>query len=492
MQASLLIPVQTEASVQQAWLQAGEKDPANTLSARSGESGPFHTHLGQHGGAELQQAPVEAELSTHGSRVHAADIAERGQDAPEEDQSIPLPGEQIGEINSEALSSKPNGSSPEQPGKSVLQPDSQSRQEASRVATSALHYEQSQSANGPVLAPAVKGPSVEVSPLSLGHSDDARLARDSGSVPAPVARPLSQQSERDPSVARAVDRPEKMVSSQARHSRAPAVHDLPRPQSAPEASTQGKKPGGSMRSLTQLLEAGSVRLEASSQHTLEPAVARARVVQQAIAQEQVANAAQAIRNGGPGQPTNSPAAMPDVRGAVLSEVLARSGETAQPGERATMIAARGLTALASQRGGSLAIRLDPPSLGEVSIRMNVIDGVVRADITAASSAARVLMEKSIDVLRCSLESRGLTVERLSIHGPIVASESHSLRSEAHQNQTQHQGGDREEGMNEDGRDAAGHQSRGRGGEQQDQSFDKNGESRRSRTTFKQVLDEDTT
>jgi flagellar hook-length control protein FliK len=256
---------------------------------------------------------------------------------------------------------------------------------------------------------------------------------------------------------------------------------------------------GSMRSLTQLLDEGSIRLAASSERTAEPATARAMQVQQAIDHEHAMQAApmnRAVHQGQPAVPhaivAAGNAAGTDVRGAVLSEVLARTPEGSPAESRTTMITARGLTALASQRGGTLAIRLDPPSLGEVSIRMSVIDGVVRAELTAASSAARALMEKGIDALRASIESRGLTVERLSINGPIATSESHSARSESNQGQLHQQGGAREQGMNEDRSDAAGHESRGRGDEQRSRSTEEHEDSHSTRESFKQVLAEDTT
>jgi hypothetical protein len=318
----------------------------------------------------------------------------------------------------------------------------------------------------------------------------ARPMRVAGKGPLPAThRPVHQ---REP--AKAFDR----VSQRGERTAQPRAHlvqgrSLGAVGQMPDTPLQQKLPEGPMRSLAQLLDEGSIRLGATSERRADPAITRAMQVQQAIDSEHVGQAAPVDRPALPMQPVNPLASVPggqgvasDVRGAVLSEVLARSPEGAPADSRTTMITARGLTALASQRGGTLAIRLDPPSLGEVAIRMSVIDGVVRAELTAASSAARALMEKGIEFLRASLESRGLTVERLSVQGPIATSESHSARSESQQ------GGTREEGMNEDHHDAAGHESRGRGGEQRSRSSDGHEDSRGARNSFKQVLAEDTT
>ena len=315
------------------------------------------------------------------------------------------------------------------------------------------------------------------------------VANASGSPVREQARAMSNQSMGDRSAA-AVD----LRGSEAKPEAAASKLRQVSPPTGVSQSSQGN------RSLEQLLDAGNIRLESGSERSAQPAVARAHAVQQAIAHEHAAQAAYAVRQSGGGEAApmtfGSVAAAEsvggDARTAVLSQVLAKSGEGAGA-ERATMIAARGLTALASQRGGSLAIRLDPPSLGEIAVRMNVIDGTVRADITAASSAARAMMEKGIDALRFSLESRGLTVERLSIHGPTTSAESHSARSDTQQNQSNNQGGAREEGMSDSRRDAAGQQSRGRGGqERQDRSFNGQHDASSSQATFQQIFDEDMT
>ena len=144
---------------------------------------------------------------------------------------------------------------------------------------------------------------------------------------------------------------------------------------------------------------------------------------------------------------------------MLSEVLSRSANESKLVERSTMITARGMNALASQRGGSLTMRLDPPSLGQVMIRMSVSDGVVQAELHASNNAGRVVMERGLETLRASLESRGLTVERLSVQAGSASSESQGTRSESN---AQDDGQQANKDEKEDGRqDAAGRESRGR-------------------------------
>jgi flagellar hook-length control protein FliK len=149
----------------------------------------------------------------------------------------------------------------------------------------------------------------------------------------------------------------------------------------------------------------------------------------------------------------------NMRTQVLSEVLAQEQASDKAEAPARMLAARGLTALASQKGGSITMRLDPPMLGELTIRMTVTKGVVEASMQTATHAARLILERGADQLRTSLEARGLSVERLSIHGPAHQSETSGARAD----------GGREEGARGQGtgsndehrEDAAGEESRGR-------------------------------
>ncbi|MEE2681211.1 MAG: flagellar hook-length control protein FliK [Planctomycetota bacterium] len=241
---------------------------------------------------------------------------------------------------------------------------------------------------------------------------------------------------------------------------------------------EGSSDSGSRRersgSLAQLLKAHSLEAESAPAPSVEPAMSRVREVQQQLAFEHAAS------NASPRVPANAsgPQLVPangltmgalEGRNSVLSDVLARTGAETKLAEQTTQITARGLSALASQRGGALTLRLNPTSLGEVAIRMSVVEGVVRADLVASSAAARAMLEGGLDVLRGSMESRGLTVERLVVQAASAAGDSSGVRSEGQNQGQSNQGGAREQAGGDGRQDAAGHESRGRGDERRDRS-----------------------
>lgn len=98
---------------------------------------------------------------------------------------------------------------------------------------------------------------------------------------------------------------------------------------------------------------------------------------------------------------------------------AESGQRAgasnpQPDGAAGMVA-RGLSASVLQRGGTMNISLIPETLGQVRVEMTLNRGVVGVTLEASSVAAQDLLESSLPMLRSTLESKGLSVERLSVH-----------------------------------------------------------------------------
>ena len=84
---------------------------------------------------------------------------------------------------------------------------------------------------------------------------------------------------------------------------------------------------------------------------------------------------------------------------------------------------RGLQTIVNQRGGSLSLRLYPPAMGAVRIRMSMMDGVVRVTLIAYQSQARALLTQQIHQLRDALETQGLSVDRLQVLGPSAAAEA---------------------------------------------------------------------
>lgn len=130
------------------------------------------------------------------------------------------------------------------------------------------------------------------------------------------------------------------------------------------------------------------------------------------------------------------------------------------------LAAKGVAILGNQRGGAITMRLEPPALGQLRIELNISQGAVVADFTTATPEARVLLEANLGMLRERLESQGLTVERISVHGgrgtesaaPATASGGSDARQEGAGARSD--GGDRGD-RSGTRQDAAGGESRGR-------------------------------
>jgi flagellar hook-length control protein FliK len=106
--------------------------------------------------------------------------------------------------------------------------------------------------------------------------------------------------------------------------------------------------------------------------------------------------------------------------AVLGEAAADpAADLARPSRDPAPIgrlAAKGIDILSNQRGGAITMRLDPPALGQLRIELQISQGAVVADFTAATAEARVLLEANLGMLRERLESQGLAVERMTVHG----------------------------------------------------------------------------
>ncbi|MFN0131486.1 MAG: flagellar hook-length control protein FliK [Phycisphaerales bacterium] len=88
---------------------------------------------------------------------------------------------------------------------------------------------------------------------------------------------------------------------------------------------------------------------------------------------------------------------------------------------------RGFSAALRQGGGVVTMRLQPDSLGEIRIRLDLQPGRVSAMIEAGSDEARRLLNDNLTDLRTALEARGLEVSGLEIaprerHEPLAASQ----------------------------------------------------------------------
>lgn len=75
---------------------------------------------------------------------------------------------------------------------------------------------------------------------------------------------------------------------------------------------------------------------------------------------------------------------------------------------------RGLRSAVNQQGGSITLRLTPPEMGTVRIQLQMQGTSVTARFHAEGDGARHLLQQQLGQLRASLESHGLTVDRLSV------------------------------------------------------------------------------
>jgi hypothetical protein len=89
----------------------------------------------------------------------------------------------------------------------------------------------------------------------------------------------------------------------------------------------------------------------------------------------------------------------------------------------------------SRNGGSVTIRLDPPGLGQVEVSVELRDGAMIASIQTSTDDATRLMSHSLGQLKRSLESSGVSVEKLQVQ---QAPRDDQGRSAGEDRQGQHQ------------------------------------------------------
>jgi flagellar hook-length control protein FliK len=164
-------------------------------------------------------------------------------------------------------------------------------------------------------------------------------------------------------------------------------------------------------------------------------------------------------------PTANLAASATSAAFALAGDLASASADAAP--QAAHIAAKGAEVLASQRGGAITMRLEPPALGQLRIELQISQGAVVADFTAATPEARVLLEANLGMLRERLESQGLSVDRLTVHGGGRGTESAPVAAGQGAGDARQQSNDGADARSNRGdrgearQDAAGGESRGR-------------------------------
>ncbi|MEZ6318039.1 MAG: flagellar hook-length control protein FliK [Phycisphaerales bacterium] len=117
--------------------------------------------------------------------------------------------------------------------------------------------------------------------------------------------------------------------------------------------------------------------------------------------------------------TTTPAAAALERLTSLGNARTQSTESAPkttPSARHPALAQvqRGLAQVLKEGGGTVNLRLNPRSLGEVKVELTLKEGVATARFEASSESARRLLSDNLTTLRQALEAKGVRVESLSV------------------------------------------------------------------------------
>lgn len=93
-------------------------------------------------------------------------------------------------------------------------------------------------------------------------------------------------------------------------------------------------------------------------------------------------------------------------------------------------ALRGLTVALSGADKSVSLRLEPQTLGELRVELEMNEGGLSARFEATTSEARRLLDRSMSDLRQALEARGLSVEKLEVRLRPASSDAQDVRRES--------------------------------------------------------------
>ncbi|MEQ9616916.1 MAG: flagellar hook-length control protein FliK [Phycisphaerales bacterium] len=147
---------------------------------------------------------------------------------------------------------------------------------------------------------------------------------------------------------------------------------------------------------------------------------------------------------------------PTLRGPTLSVTRVSDAEAAQNERAVASSVSRGLAAAVQQRGGSLTIRLTPATLGTVKIDLELAQGRVSVDLHASTDLAQDAISKNISLLRSSLESKGLTVDRIAVQLTPATNQSNNASTgnanDQQQGDAQRDRDDASDGQSRDSRD----------------------------------------
>ena len=98
---------------------------------------------------------------------------------------------------------------------------------------------------------------------------------------------------------------------------------------------------------------------------------------------------------------DSPASQPSASPVRVAPLAAEVQEKVQAGIKVSV----------EQGGGEVKMKLNPESLGEVRIKLNVTSGIVKAEITVENTEVKRIIESGSAFLRDSLGAHGLTLDK---------------------------------------------------------------------------------
>lgn len=268
---------------------------------------------------------------------------------------------------------------------------------------------------------------------------------------------------------------------------AAAVRPNPETNSVPAADSRGRivvpdarttAVSGNRSTVDRPAEDSKRRGDAESVDETRPAaVARAEKVNDAVREARSASAGVTSVDPGSGTMSRVAGRLPGSTAQTLPDASAGAAPNpAEEGTGRTMPGVgRGLDTLSRQRGGTLTMRLDPPSLGQLKLEMKMEGGRVTVLLTAANESARSLLRDNLGSLRQSLEDRGLAVDRLTVESAGKTSEGSSNQRSENRGDGQDARGGQEAA---DRQDAGDGRSRGRRDEASDRKADPEGDPQR--------------
>lgn len=109
-----------------------------------------------------------------------------------------------------------------------------------------------------------------------------------------------------------------------------------------------------------------------------------------------------------------------------SEVPAQPRSVAEENVDRIVTSVRGEIAT---KGGTMQIRLDPPSLGAINVQISIDDGVMSASLQTNNDEATRLLSHNLAQLKSQLESAGVTVDRIQVKQAAPSEQSSNSNSQ---------------------------------------------------------------